>query len=108
MSCVQRSYECKQYKNGLKFAKQILSNPKCAEHGGELRLMGVHACVCTCMCVYMHVCVHVGMYAWVDVCACICTCVDVCADVYLTCVCHFLFATISLSPRVYFYVPSAF
>ena len=100
MSCVQRSYECKQYKNGLKFAKQILSNPKCAEHGGELRPMGV--------CAFMHVCVHVGMCAWVNVCACICTCVDVCADIYLTCGCPFLFATISLSPRVYFYVPSAF
>jgi peptide alpha-N-acetyltransferase len=31
---IVRSYECKQYKNGLKFAKQVLSNPKCAEHGG--------------------------------------------------------------------------
>jgi hypothetical protein len=32
----QRCYEHKQYKNGLKFAKQILSNPKFAEHGGKL------------------------------------------------------------------------
>lgn len=32
----QRCYEQKQYKNGLKFAKQILSNPKFAEHGGNL------------------------------------------------------------------------
>ena len=32
---VQRCYECKQYKNGLKFSKQILSNPKFAEHGGN-------------------------------------------------------------------------
>jgi peptide alpha-N-acetyltransferase len=31
----QKCYEQKQYKNGLKFAKQILSNPKYAEHGGE-------------------------------------------------------------------------
>ena len=30
----QKSYEQKQYKNGLKFAKQILSNPKFSEHGG--------------------------------------------------------------------------
>lgn len=32
---LQRCYEHKQYKNGLKFAKQILSNPKFAEHGGK-------------------------------------------------------------------------
>ena len=31
----QKCYEQKQYKNGLKFAKQILSNSKYAEHGGE-------------------------------------------------------------------------
>lgn len=31
---LQRCYEQKQYKNGLKFAKQILSNPKFSEHGG--------------------------------------------------------------------------
>ena len=30
----QRCYEVKQYKNGLKFARQILSNPKFSEHGG--------------------------------------------------------------------------
>lgn len=30
----QKSYEHKQYKNGLKFAKQILTNPKYQEHGG--------------------------------------------------------------------------
>ncbi|KPP67694.1 hypothetical protein Z043_113686, partial [Scleropages formosus] len=30
----QRCYEHKQYRNGLKFCKQILSNPKFAEHGG--------------------------------------------------------------------------
>jgi hypothetical protein len=36
VSCLfQKCYEQKQYKNGLKFAKQILSNPKYAEHGGE-------------------------------------------------------------------------
>lgn len=33
----QKCYEQKQYKNGLKFAKQILSNPKFAEHGGKGR-----------------------------------------------------------------------
>ena len=32
---LQKCYEHKQYKNGLKFAKQILSNPKFSEHGGE-------------------------------------------------------------------------
>ena len=32
---LQKCYEQKQYKNGLKFAKQILSNPKFTEHGGE-------------------------------------------------------------------------
>lgn len=32
---LQKSYEQKQYKNGLKFAKQILGNPKFSEHGGE-------------------------------------------------------------------------
>ena len=32
---LKRCYECKQYKNGLKFAKQILGNPKFAEHGGK-------------------------------------------------------------------------
>lgn len=32
---LQKCYEQKQYKNGLKFAKQILSNPKFAEHGGK-------------------------------------------------------------------------
>jgi len=31
----QKCYEQKQYKNGLKFSKQILSNPKFCEHGGE-------------------------------------------------------------------------
>ena len=33
---LQKCYEQKQYKNGLKFAKQILSNPKFSDHGGEL------------------------------------------------------------------------
>ena len=33
---LQKCYEQKQYKNGLKFAKQILSNPKFQEHGGKL------------------------------------------------------------------------
>ncbi|XP_036310668.1 N-alpha-acetyltransferase 16, NatA auxiliary subunit isoform X6 [Pipistrellus kuhlii] len=31
---VLKCYEQKQYKNGLKFCKMILSNPKFAEHGG--------------------------------------------------------------------------
>lgn len=31
---LQKCYEQKQYRNGLKFAKQILSNPKYADHGG--------------------------------------------------------------------------
>lgn len=31
----QRCYEHKQYRNGLKFCKQILSNPKFSEHGGK-------------------------------------------------------------------------
>ena len=34
-SSSQKCYEQKQYKNGLKFAKQILSNPKFVEHGGK-------------------------------------------------------------------------
>uniref|UniRef100_E9Q3U5 N(alpha)-acetyltransferase 16, NatA auxiliary subunit n=1 Tax=Mus musculus TaxID=10090 RepID=E9Q3U5_MOUSE len=32
---VLKCYEQKQYKNGLKFCKMILSNPKFAEHGGD-------------------------------------------------------------------------
>ncbi|XP_063988506.1 N-alpha-acetyltransferase 15, NatA auxiliary subunit isoform X2 [Diachasmimorpha longicaudata] len=36
-----RCYEHKQYKNGLKFAKQILSNPKFAEHGETLAMKGL-------------------------------------------------------------------
>lgn len=39
--CFQKCYEQKQYKNGLKFAKQILSNPKCAEHGETLAMKGL-------------------------------------------------------------------
>lgn len=35
LSNFQKCYEHKQYKNGLKFAKQILSNPKFSEHGGK-------------------------------------------------------------------------
>ncbi|XP_019854443.1 PREDICTED: N-alpha-acetyltransferase 15, NatA auxiliary subunit [Amphimedon queenslandica] len=38
---VVRSYECKQYKNGLKFAKQILSNPKHSDHGETLAMKGL-------------------------------------------------------------------
>lgn len=33
---LQRCYEHKQYRNGLKFCKQILGNSKFAEHGGKL------------------------------------------------------------------------
>lgn len=36
----QRCYEHKQYRNGLKFCKQILSNPKFAEHGGKKQTCG--------------------------------------------------------------------
>uniref|UniRef100_A0A915K8L6 N-alpha-acetyltransferase 16, NatA auxiliary subunit n=1 Tax=Romanomermis culicivorax TaxID=13658 RepID=A0A915K8L6_ROMCU len=32
----KKCYERKEYKSGLKFAKQILSNPKCVEHGGKM------------------------------------------------------------------------
>ena len=38
---LQKSYEQKQYKNGLKFAKQILSNPKFSEHGETLAMKGL-------------------------------------------------------------------
>lgn len=37
----QRSYEMKQYKNGLKLAKQILTNPKYTEHGETLAMKGL-------------------------------------------------------------------
>ncbi|XP_073995748.1 N-alpha-acetyltransferase 15/16 [Rhodnius prolixus] len=36
-----KCYEHKQYKNGLKFAKQILANPKFAEHGETLAMKGL-------------------------------------------------------------------
>lgn len=36
----KRCYEHKQYRNGLKFCKQILSNPKFAEHGGKTQFYG--------------------------------------------------------------------
>ncbi|KAL7744606.1 hypothetical protein ACLKA6_017117 [Drosophila palustris] len=36
-----KCYEMKQYKNGLKLAKQILSNPKYAEHGETLAMKGL-------------------------------------------------------------------
>ena len=39
----QKCYEQKQYKNGLKFAKQILSNSKYAEHGGEYQKIDVRS-----------------------------------------------------------------
>lgn len=38
---ILRCYEQKQYKNGLKFAKQILSNPKYQEHGETLAMKGL-------------------------------------------------------------------
>uniref|UniRef100_A0A8C7XDW1 N-alpha-acetyltransferase 15, NatA auxiliary subunit n=1 Tax=Oryzias sinensis TaxID=183150 RepID=A0A8C7XDW1_9TELE len=38
---VIRCYEHKQYRNGLKFCKQILSNPKFAEHGETLAMKGL-------------------------------------------------------------------
>ncbi|KAL1460229.1 hypothetical protein WDU94_012156, partial [Cyamophila willieti] len=37
----QKCYEHKQYKNGLKFAKQILTNPKYSEHGETLAMKGL-------------------------------------------------------------------
>ncbi|KAJ8298173.1 hypothetical protein KUTeg_024704 [Tegillarca granosa] len=36
-----KCYEQKQYKNGLKFAKQILTNPKFSEHGETLAMKGL-------------------------------------------------------------------
>ncbi|GAB1299121.1 N-alpha-acetyltransferase 16, NatA auxiliary subunit [Apodemus speciosus] len=38
---VLKCYEQKQYKNGLKFCKLILSNPKFAEHGETLAMKGL-------------------------------------------------------------------
>lgn len=38
---LQKCYEHKQYKNGLKFAKQILTNPKYTEHGETLAMKGL-------------------------------------------------------------------
>jgi len=38
---ILKCYEQKQYKNGLKFAKQILSNPKYQEHGETLAMKGL-------------------------------------------------------------------
>lgn len=38
---ILKCYEQKQYKNGLKFAKQILSNPKFIEHGETLAMKGL-------------------------------------------------------------------
>jgi len=38
---ILKCYEQKQYKNGLKFAKTILSNPKFAEHGETLAMKGL-------------------------------------------------------------------
>uniref|UniRef100_A0A3Q4I354 N-alpha-acetyltransferase 15, NatA auxiliary subunit n=1 Tax=Neolamprologus brichardi TaxID=32507 RepID=A0A3Q4I354_NEOBR len=40
-SLTNRCYEHKQYRNGLKFCKQILSNPKFAEHGETLAMKGL-------------------------------------------------------------------
>ncbi|GFO47570.1 N-alpha-acetyltransferase 15, nata auxiliary subunit-like [Plakobranchus ocellatus] len=38
---ILKCYEQKLYKNGLKFAKQILANPKFAEHGETLAMKGL-------------------------------------------------------------------
>ncbi|KAH8871003.1 N-alpha-acetyltransferase 16, NatA auxiliary subunit [Schistosoma japonicum] len=38
---VVKYYDQKQYKNGLKYAKQILSNPKFSEHGETLAMKGI-------------------------------------------------------------------
>lgn len=38
---ILKCYEQKQYKNGLKFAKQILSNPKFSDHGETLAMKGL-------------------------------------------------------------------
>uniref|UniRef100_A0A1L8DWR9 Putative acetyltransferase n=1 Tax=Nyssomyia neivai TaxID=330878 RepID=A0A1L8DWR9_9DIPT len=38
---ILKCYEMKQYKNGLKLAKQILSNPKFQEHGETLAMKGL-------------------------------------------------------------------
>ncbi|XP_074650017.1 N-alpha-acetyltransferase 15, NatA auxiliary subunit-like [Tubulanus polymorphus] len=38
---ILKCYEQKQYKNGLKFAKQILTNPKFTEHGETLAMKGL-------------------------------------------------------------------
>ncbi|CAB1416250.1 unnamed protein product [Pleuronectes platessa] len=38
---ILRCYEHKQYRNGLKFCKQILGNPKFAEHGETLAMKGL-------------------------------------------------------------------
>ena len=37
---LQKCYEVKQYRQGLKLAKQILGNPRYAEHGGECLVDG--------------------------------------------------------------------
>uniref|UniRef100_A0A667ZFT2 N-alpha-acetyltransferase 15, NatA auxiliary subunit a n=1 Tax=Myripristis murdjan TaxID=586833 RepID=A0A667ZFT2_9TELE len=38
---LSQCYEHKQYRNGLKFCKQILANPKFAEHGETLAMKGL-------------------------------------------------------------------
>ncbi|XP_037317311.2 N-alpha-acetyltransferase 15, NatA auxiliary subunit-like [Pungitius pungitius] len=38
---ILRCYEHKQYRNGLKFCKQILGNPKFSEHGETLAMKGL-------------------------------------------------------------------
>ncbi|XP_037025681.1 N-alpha-acetyltransferase 16, NatA auxiliary subunit [Bradysia coprophila] len=38
---ILKCYEMKQYKNGLKLAKQILTNPKYTEHGETLAMKGL-------------------------------------------------------------------
>lgn len=55
---LQKSYEQKQYKNGLKFAKQILSNPKFAEHGGTLWSYSFTLCLCILIIYYKCFCLE--------------------------------------------------
>ena len=38
---ILKCYEQKQYKNGLKFSKTILGNPKYSEHGETLAMKGL-------------------------------------------------------------------
>jgi len=38
---LMKCYEQKQFKNGLRHAKAILSNPKCTDHGETLSMKGL-------------------------------------------------------------------